>query len=47
MKKPNRFIKSIVATARQEHPPMPWHRGAPRQAMIDRRMPAKPALKSA
>ncbi|WP_299686205.1 hypothetical protein [uncultured Tateyamaria sp.] len=37
-----RFIKSVVATAAEETPQMPWARGARRAAFIAKRTPAKP-----
>lgn len=36
----NRFIKSIVETARTIRTPLPWERGTPRTSMIERRKDA-------
>lgn len=37
MKPKQRFIQSVVATARQTHIALPWHRGAPRATLIANR----------
>lgn len=42
-----RFIKSIIATAKDAKTAMPWERGARREAFIAARKGQKPALKSA
>lgn len=48
MKSQRRFIKSIVATAKAcEDKRMPWERGAPRAAMIERRKAPTVLLKRA
>ncbi|WP_425100916.1 hypothetical protein [Tropicibacter sp. S64] len=47
MRKQSRFIKAIIATASEDHPPLPFQRGAPRKAMIARREAPKTLLKRA
>ncbi|WP_168797961.1 hypothetical protein [Pacificoceanicola onchidii] len=47
MKSQRRFIKSIIETAKQEHPPMPWQRGVVRKATIEKRAAPLPQLKRA
>ena len=48
MKAKNRFIQSVVATAKSTHVEMPWTRGRTRTAMIIRRdAPVLRAVKTA
>ena len=44
MKTPSRFVASIVATAQELHPPMPYSRRAARAAAT-RTVKASPALR--
>lgn len=37
MKARNRFIASIIATAKAESCRMPWHRGRRRRSIVERR----------
>ncbi|MBN9674327.1 hypothetical protein [Salipiger bermudensis] len=47
MKKPSRFIKSAVATAKSVEMELPWARGARRDAAIARRKGQAPVLRRA
>lgn len=47
MKKQSRFLKSVIATAKDAQIRMPFERGATREAFIAKRKGITPALKSA
>ncbi|WGW04226.1 hypothetical protein [Tropicibacter oceani] len=47
MKPQSRFIKSIIATSKQQQPAMPWHRGATRAAFVAGRKQAAPQARRA
>lgn len=47
MKKPNRFIASILKTSTQKRAPMPWERGAARAAARAARKSITPRRKTA
>ncbi len=42
-----RWIKSVIETAQQDTPPMPWQRGTPRAAFVAKRQTSTLKAKSA